>query len=69
MKFLKEADKAVVKTIDAKIKNKWSWKWCSEPVINVIPKVGTVRYQLQDCIAKIDLAGFAWCHWCNDKVS
>ena len=28
-------------------------KWCSEPVINVIPKVGTVRYQLQDCIAKI----------------
>ena len=43
MKFLKEADKAVVKTIDAKIKNKWSWKWFSEPVINVIHKEGWVQ--------------------------
>ena len=30
MKFLKEADKAAVKTIDAGVKNKWSWKWQQE---------------------------------------
>ena len=30
MKFFKEADKAAVKTIDAGVKNKWSWKWQQE---------------------------------------
>ena len=30
MKILKESDKAIVKSIEQKIKNKWSWKWPSK---------------------------------------
>ena len=29
MKILKECNKAIVKTIEQKIKNKFSWKWPS----------------------------------------
>lgn len=44
MKILKESDKAIVKTIEQKIKNKWSWKWTSEKVSRDIPRVGPVSY-------------------------
>ena len=30
MKILKESDKAIVKSIEQKIKKKWSWKWPSK---------------------------------------
>ena len=32
MKYLKEADSATIKTIDAKVKNKWSWRWTKEVI-------------------------------------
>ena len=69
MKFLKEGDKAAVKNIDAKVKNKWSWKWVEETLSRDILKVGPVRYKLGDCIAKIDVAGVAFCKWCEDKIT
>ena len=63
MKFLKEADKAAVKTIDAGVKNKWSWKWQQEELRLDIKKIGPVVYKLSDCIEKVDVAGVAYCKW------
>ena len=48
MKFLKEGDKAAVKSIDDKVKNKWSWKWIHEVLRREIPKFGPVQYKLGD---------------------
>ena len=72
MKFLKEEDKAVTKTIDARVKNKWSWTWPEFVVEQTFTKsngdVSHVKYKLKDCISKVDEAGVSWCHWCKDKV-
>lgn len=68
MKFLKEADKAAVKAIDAGVKNKWSWKWQEEVLRRDIQRIGPVMYKLSDCFEKVDVAGVAYCKWCNDKV-
>ena len=69
MKFLKESDKALVKDIDNKVKNKWSWKWAGEVLSRDVPKVGPVTYTLGECLVKIDVAGVAFCKWCEDKVA
>ena len=65
MKFLK----AAVKSIDVKVKNKWSWKWIHEVLSREIPKFGPVQYKLADSFKKIDVAGLAFCKWCQDKVN
>ena len=68
MRFLKEGDKACVKSIDASVKNKWSWKWIDHELSFDLGKYGEVKYKLGDCISKIDISGTAWCTWCEDKL-
>ena len=70
MRFLKEGDKASVKTIDSSVRNKWSWKWTEEVVERSFDRgIGKVKYKLGDCISKVDIPGVAWCLWCEDKIS
>ncbi|KAK3767550.1 hypothetical protein RRG08_029569 [Elysia crispata] len=69
MRFLNEGDKGAVKATDASVKNKWSWKWPDEPLQHSFDKIGTAKYTLSECIRKIDVAGTAWCLWCEDKIS
>ena len=58
-----------MKDIDNKVKNKWSWKWAGEVLSRDVPKVGPVTYTLGECLVKIDVAGVAFCKWCEDKVA
>ena len=69
MRFLKEGDKGAVKATDASVTNIWSWKWPDEPLQHSFDKIGPVKYTLGECIRKIDVAGIAWCLWCEDKIS
>ena len=66
-RFLKEGDSTSVKKIDVGVENKWSWKWQDEIVTRQLIE-GTVSYKMRDCIFKYDVAGEAWCKWCEDKL-
>ena len=70
MKYLKEADSAAIKTIDSEVKNKWSWRWTKEVIVRGqrSRKAGVVNYSLGDCFSKVDVAGAAYCNWCEEKI-
>ena len=68
MKYLKEADSATIKTIDAEVKNKWSWRWTKEVITRDLGKAGVVKYSLGDCFSKVDVPGAVYCNWCEEKM-
>ncbi|XP_061574023.1 uncharacterized protein LOC133440720 [Cololabis saira] len=68
MRLLTEDDALRCKEVDAKIKNRWCWKWMEEIVTSKINDVEK-PYALSECVKKIDEPGRAMCEWCRDVIN
>ena len=58
--ILDRKDEAKLKEIDATVRDKWSWDWMQRSVDGTLTS---------ECIRKIELAGKAFCEWCNSDIT
>lgn len=64
LNILENSQKALIKTLEQNVKNKWNFNWLEEEV-----KVQEFNVKLGDTIVKINSAGKALCQLCNSVIN
>ena len=68
MSFLFLIDVGLKLQCDSKIGKRFCWSWLEQTVIVSLHMGDNVTTTLKEFVRKPDIAGKAWCSWCQDLI-